>query len=55
MGVDKLINEILDRTKTENCHQADVEKVIKKVLSAMPEYYKANLKKQLDKREPTGK
>lgn len=53
MGIDKLVNEVLVQSKRDNCNPADVEKIIKKVLAAMPEYYKANLKKQLDKREPT--
>jgi hypothetical protein len=50
MGVDKLVNEFLVQSKRENCNQADVEVIIKNVLAAMPEYYKANLKKQLDKK-----
>jgi hypothetical protein len=53
LGVDKLVQEILANCKGENCQQADVELIIKKVLATMPEYYKANLKKQLEKREPT--
>jgi hypothetical protein len=53
MGMDKLVNEVLVQGKRENCNQADLEKTIKKVLAAISEYYKANLKKQLDKREPT--
>lgn len=53
MGMDKLVNEVLAQSKRDNCNQADVKKIIKNVLAAMPEYYRANLKKQLDKREPT--
>jgi hypothetical protein len=49
MGMDKLVNEVLVQGRRENCNQADVKKVIKNVLAAMPEYYKVNLKKQLDK------
>jgi hypothetical protein len=49
MGMDKLVNEVLAQSKRDNCNQADVEKILKNVLAAMPEYYKANLKKQLDK------
>lgn len=52
LGVDKLVNELLRQTKKENCKQADVEMVIKKVLSNIPNYYRANLKKELEKTEP---
>ena len=50
MGVDKLVNELVRQTKKENCKQADVEVVIKKVLSNIPNYYRANLKTELEKK-----
>ena len=53
MGMDKLIKEFLAQSKAYNCNQADVVIIIKKVLSAMPKYYRVNLKTQLDKMEPT--
>jgi hypothetical protein len=53
MGMDKLIYEVLAQSKGDNCNPADVLVIIKKVLATMPEYYKAILRKQLDKREPT--
>ncbi|AZQ85324.1 hypothetical protein EKO29_15860 [Colwellia sp. Arc7-635] len=52
MGVDKLVNEFLDKTKSENCNQADVEIIIKKVLANIPNYYKTNLKTEFEKRKP---
>lgn len=53
MGVDKLVNEFLLQTKKENCNQGDVELTIKKVLANIPNYYKTNLKRELEKRKPT--
>lgn len=53
MGVDKLVNEVLVQSKRDNCNQADVKVIIKQVLATTPDYYNANLKKQLNKRGPT--
>lgn len=53
MGVDKLVKDILDQTKHESCNRVDVEVLIKKVLSNITNYYNVNLKKILDKTEPT--
>ncbi len=49
MGVDKLVNEYLDKTKNENCSPADVKVIIKKILANIPDYYRTNLKKELEK------
>jgi hypothetical protein len=48
MGVDKLVNELLVQTQKENCNQAEVELIIKKVLANIPSYYKANLEAGLE-------
>ena len=53
MGIDKLVSDVLARTKNENCNQRDIEVAIKKVLANIPNYYKANLKRELEKRKPT--
>lgn len=52
MGVDKLVNELLVQTQKENCNQAEVELIIKKVLANIPSYYKANLKTGLEMKQP---
>lgn len=49
MGIDKLINEFIVHTASDNCAQADIEAAIKKVLANMPDYYQANLKTELEK------
>ncbi|MBB1398085.1 hypothetical protein [Pseudoalteromonas sp. SG44-8] len=48
MGVDKLVNELLLQTQKENCNQASVELIIKKVLANVPSYYKTNLRARLE-------
>jgi len=53
LGVDKLVSEIIAHCEDENCQQADVEVIIKKVLATMPDYYHANLKRLSNKIEPT--
>jgi len=55
MGVDKLVNEFIQQFQSDNCNSKELVAVTKKILATMPEYYKVNLKKQLDKIEPTGK
>jgi hypothetical protein len=53
LGVDKIINNLMIETKNENCKKNDVEILIRKVLSNVPDYYQVNLSKALEKREPT--
>ncbi len=53
MAMDKLTNELLNQTKNDNCSRGDVGVVIKKVLSNIPDYYRKNLKTELEKKEPT--
>lgn len=52
MAMDKLIDEFIEQSQNDNCNQADAEIIIKKVLSKVPNYYRANLKKELEKTEP---
>ncbi|MBQ4852774.1 hypothetical protein [Pseudoalteromonas sp. MMG012] len=53
MGIDRLVRELLGQAQKENCKQVDVEIVIKKVLSNIPNYYRVNLKAELERREPS--
>ncbi|PKH90151.1 hypothetical protein CXF76_17795 [Pseudoalteromonas sp. 78C3] len=52
MAVDKLIAEKLAQTKNETATQEEIEIIIKKVLSNIPSYYRANLKAGLEMQQP---
>lgn len=52
IGVDKLRGELLKACEKDKLPRDDVEIVIKKVLSNIPDYYRVNLKRELENREP---